>query len=401
MCTCSPIFPFDYLFGSSQSTTPESVISDYRHQKRTDSSFDHNNLVKNATENVSQEEEQQQQQSLPFKESNAEFYAEVIGKLVGSVRSSFTNLFDDIRKRNSHFREKSKIDAHSKATDELNKSLNVIVSHLAMTNNLTNEPEEMTNRITKRYDRFFDDKVGEIDVIPINLNQFDNDLLSNEDYTAELNENEQPSSEDESWLARYYQFFEQIKTRHHNRRDRKIQRFLKIVLTPILLLNETDENSLNFDSELTFNIIQNNHTIAQLTPFEMLRILQRESNDKITNRMKIIMKRIFYKYTRLYLIARRNFKSSHGNYRNVRNVGENNIAENIEFSNENEISGEEEEDDDDDDFDVEVTTNDGRTKFQSVEAFAIMMLEIFGAVFALSIGLWAQLQGGFLFDLLD
>jgi hypothetical protein len=397
--TCHPIFPFDYFFGAAQSTTPESVISDYRHNKRTDSSFDHNNIVKNATEAMEMREEEEQQQQQHYKENNAEFYAGVIGKLIGSVRSSFVNLFDDVKKRNQHFREKSqRVEAQKKKAEELNNSISVIMQHLSR--NRTVSADENSEKIAmeaqkrKRNDRFMDDdddKVGERDEISEKFNTLDTDYF-NEDYaTTAVNDFEfiTPQS-DNSWYSKYYEYYNAIKQQHSSKKARKIQTFLKLVLTPVLLLNETTNRGLTLD------IIHDNHTIAQLTPLEVVRILHRDSHDRFQLRMKRILKRIVYKYTRLYLIARRNFKRTNGGHHAAQSDDLkilNSISE-----HENDIS-DDEEDLIDDDF--EFTTSDGRKSVKSVESLAILLLEIFGALYALGIGFWAHLENGFFFELLD
>jgi hypothetical protein len=87
-----PLF-FDSLFPSFQSTTPETVISDYRQRKRADSRAEHDPLE--ASDGAATVEMRK------FTENNVEFYAEVIGKLVGSIRDGFTTLIDDVKQRRS------------------------------------------------------------------------------------------------------------------------------------------------------------------------------------------------------------------------------------------------------------------------------------------------------------
>lgn len=89
-----PLF-FDSLFPSFQTTTPETVISDYREQKRADSRAEH----------VSDDFEEP---NIMETKNNVEFYAEVIGKLVGTIRDGFANLIDDVKHRN--LKRKSSID---------------------------------------------------------------------------------------------------------------------------------------------------------------------------------------------------------------------------------------------------------------------------------------------------
>lgn len=93
----SPLF-FDNLF-PFQSTTPESVISDYRSQRRADSNSEHQMPVNVDSEMVDQEPKQ-------YTENNVEFYAEIIGKLIGKVRDSFTGLISSVQQRNQQLKEK-------------------------------------------------------------------------------------------------------------------------------------------------------------------------------------------------------------------------------------------------------------------------------------------------------
>lgn len=93
----SPLF-FDNLF-PFQSTTPESVISDYRSQRRADSNADHQMPVNVDSEMVDVEPKQ-------YSENNVEFYAEIIGKLIGKVRDSFTGLISSVQQRNQQLKEK-------------------------------------------------------------------------------------------------------------------------------------------------------------------------------------------------------------------------------------------------------------------------------------------------------
>lgn len=94
----SPLF-FDNLF-PFQSTTPESVISDYRSQRRADSNADHQMPVNVDSEMVDVEPTKQ------YTENNVEFYAEIIGKLFGKVRDSFTGLISSVQQRNKQLKEK-------------------------------------------------------------------------------------------------------------------------------------------------------------------------------------------------------------------------------------------------------------------------------------------------------
>jgi hypothetical protein len=164
---------------------------------------------------------------------------------------------------------------------------------------------------------------------------------------------------------------------------------LKLILTPVLKLNKTEVEE-NFDEDIMFSIIQGNQTIGQITPFQILRMIHKEGNDRIQLRMKLILKRIVYKYARLYYIARKNYKNSHGHYQDLQN-DEHDSFRLLDDMPENEIA----------DNDYEFSTNDAKHNFQTMEGILILFLEIFGAVFALYNGFWAQLQGGYFYDLLE
>lgn len=90
---------FDSLF-PFQSTTPESVISDYRSQRRADSNAEHQMAINVESEMVNEEPKQ-------YSENNVEFYAEIIGKLIGKVRDSFTGLLSTVHQRNQQLKEMS------------------------------------------------------------------------------------------------------------------------------------------------------------------------------------------------------------------------------------------------------------------------------------------------------
>lgn len=93
----NPLF-FDNLF-PFQSTTPESVISDYRSQRRADSNAEHQMPLNSDSEMTDEEPKQ-------FTENNVEFYAEIIGKLIGKVRDSVTGLLSSISQRNQQLKDK-------------------------------------------------------------------------------------------------------------------------------------------------------------------------------------------------------------------------------------------------------------------------------------------------------
>lgn len=118
-----PLF-FDSLFPSFQSTTPETVVSDYRQRKRADSRAEHNSTVG---------DESNDDEVKKFSENNVEFYAEIIGKLVGTIRDGFTSLVEDVKQRKMQQRnavedsmeiKTGKLKAHRKGeTNEMRETM--------------------------------------------------------------------------------------------------------------------------------------------------------------------------------------------------------------------------------------------------------------------------------------
>lgn len=101
------------------------MISDYRHNKRADSNADHADLMMNTQ-----------------KESPVEYYAEIIGKLLGSVRSGIKTFIADVKKGR---RDKNKIEDESKVLNIDQKENN------SMESNYDNSTLKMTTFIQVRF----------------------------------------------------------------------------------------------------------------------------------------------------------------------------------------------------------------------------------------------------------
>lgn len=123
------------------------------------------------------------------------------------------------------------------------------------------------------------------------------------------------------------------------------------------------------DTESCRNLISDHATFL-----EAIRLYKTEKNAKYQQKAKITLQKIFYKYARIYLIARKGYKDYQHSQRDF-------LKRNMEVDDDNEM--------------MEIlnfTTNDARHNFNSIEAIAILILEILGTFFALSIGLWSHLE---------
>lgn len=110
-----------------------------------------------------------------------------------------------------------------------------------------------------------------------------------------------------------------------------------------------------------------------------IRIYKMEKNTKYQQKAKLTLQRIFYKYARVYLIARKGYKdfqSSHRSFERKNKEIEELERESLELLNQ-----------------LNFSTNDAsRHSFNSIESIAILVLEIFGAMLALTLGLWTHLE---------
>lgn len=133
-------------------------------------------------------------------------------------------------------------------------------------------------------------------------------------------------------------------------------------------------NELNNSSESCKNFIKDHASLL-----EAIKVYKMEKNTKYQQMAKMTLQRIFYKYARIYLIARKGYKdyqSSHRNFVKKNAEIEELERESLEMLNE-----------------LNYTTNDAaRHSFNSIESIAILAIEIFGALIALTLGLWTHLE---------
>lgn len=458
-----PLF-FDSLFPSFQPTTPETVVSDYRQRKRADSRAEHN-----ATDDASETKE--------FSGSNVEFYAEIVGKLIGTIRDGVTSLIDDVKQRKlqttSAVEGGSEMKSQKLKTHRLdgaNMMMDVMELHrnsnAAETNKMNNEftsarsqqiststhdsdmmkghgevklttlsmhPDVAIGGEIQSADVFTPDSRNEvIQVIAkrtkhkrsdTSLEQLDagedngTDVrqleipfgseveMTNERVTTD---NQLTSPGDARWFTKHREFLASV-SENHRRRTEKLFRIMVSLLSPSAL-NDTTTNDVSDDDELTlvpsgdesnlsFAVMRGNSTILHVTPRQLLRMFHRGSDEHagLQSRAKMMLQRAFYKYARLYLLARKGYKDARSFNRMVHNQ----LQEDVEMSTEpQELQRNARESHDglnevDDDDELNFMTNDARNNFPAVEAFAILILEIFGAMMALSLGAISQIQAGY------
>lgn len=169
-------------------------------------------------------------------------------------------------------------------------------------------------------------------------------------------------------------------------------------------LSTNDEN----ESSLSFAVMRGNATVAQVSPTHFLRMFHRGSDEhaELQMRAKLTLQRAFYKYARLYLFARKGYKDLRSFNRMAREQLRSDDDEATPIIEDllpaaleglRELSDEDNDDNEIDDA-LDFMTSDARRNVQAIEAFAILILEIFGAVFALTLGAIGQIQAGYFPD---
>lgn len=240
--------------------------------------------------------------------------------------------------------------------------------------------------------------------IPIDSDSSDDDdEMTNESSTSDNSSD--GTSGDKRWFTGKSKLIANLSEKHRRRKENLIK-YVHDFLTSNLS-NETtsevdDDTSRDSDLRLSFAVMRGNSTIIQLSPKQFLRMFHRGSDEhaQLQLRAKTKLQRAFYKYARLYLLARKGYKDARSFNRMVRESQPSELevstAENVSQEAENEQKVNEIEDDDDET--AEYMTNDARRNIQAVEAFAILILEIFGAMLGLTLGAIGQIQAGFIFD---
>lgn len=493
-----PLF-FDSLFPSFQTTTPETVISDYRQQKRADSSAEHSSsdvdeLNTNETKN------------------NVEFYAEVVGKLVGTIRDGFTSLIYDVKQRHNKLKGSSDEKNETKVISlkqYKDNNLNVtnmkgLIADKEFNANETNKMQIANDSLSKQYQRSSinindigmttehqeikltdaqrDSEIesesvetdkgengiksptesssttwdGVVQVIArrkqhkrsemsqhnqngngadeMDLEQLEfpiasgfpfNDEITNDhmssDNSAGDESNQSDDSDDEKrekWFTKHQKSFARI-SENHRRRKQKLIEFLSLFLKSSsneTLANEENDDehedlSLSDDLKLSFAIKRGNCTIVHLTPKEFLRMFHRGSDEhaELQKKAKTLLQRVFYKYARLYLVARKGYKDARSFNRMAKELHQEQVEDmpsvkasvkrENKFSHHLEINETLNRVNNYDDDDESFMTNDARSSLQALESFTILILEIFGVILGLSLGAIAQIQTGFIIDI--
>lgn len=462
----NPLF-FDSLFPSLQPTTPETVISDYRQRKRADSRAEHDSTDDaNANLNVTR-----------FGDNNVEFYAEVIGKLIGTIRDGVTTLIDDVKQRKMHRKsfadgaseklksrqlmDVMKLNSNATAASKMtNESASAAPTQKISINDSDMSPGHGEMKLTTPSVHHFDDasepdkrrresgkiqltnesqsSIARNEVIQViakrtkhkrsstsssgqrGREEDSNALQSEMPIDADspdgemTNETEQRTSDattnvddDARWFARHRDLLARLTENHRRRKQKFLAMVSSLLSNDATLTGESSSRSDDDDANLSFSVMRGNSTIMQVTPTQFLRMFHRGSDEHAELRMraKSTLQRAFYKYARLYLIARKGYKDARNFNRlakeHLRDDDEAPTMENFfpealeSFQEFNEIS-----DDDDDDVDdaLGFMTSDARRNVQAIEAFAILILEIFGAVLALTLGAIGHVQAGYFPD---
>lgn len=459
-----PLF-FDSLFPSFQSTTPETVVSDYRQRKRADSRAEHE---------TGHDDTSNGGETKVNVENNVEFYAEVIGKLVGTIRDGVSSFISDLKQRNLPKPDESEMKiAKLKNQQFKHASLDMNMMGMHQTQNETNtqnshestsastkkiasidlkEHQEikLTTLMAKRDDASESNEKEEREIqsqtesMPVERNnvvqviarrskqkrseesshqrieKHDNDGMNVEQLripidsdgemtnerttTGNSDDDEQEieiTSDDVSWFERHQNLLSNLSA-NHRRRKAKLINFIHH-FTKSNSLNHTADNVTSSDSKHSFAIMRGNSTIVHLTPLQFLRTFHRGSNEhaQLQQKTKTTLQRAFYKYARLYLFARKGYKDARSYNRMVNEHHHENYEELLPLPPP--LSLEQKELDESSNFikDEEVegfAANSARANLQTMEAFAILVLEIFGAMFGLALGAVAQMQASNLFE---
>lgn len=174
--------------------------------------------------------------------------------------------------------------------------------------------------------------------------------------------------------------------------------------------NEGEElaNSNLDDNKLSLVLLRGNTTIHK-TPLELFKIFKHykdttnsmEMNETIQMRTKVALQSAFYKYARIFLIARKGYKDARNtdNHKSDDKSFTKNTILTQQPSNEYEHNIENHYKHSDEQLEDEyVATSTAKANLQAMEMFAIFVLEIIGAIIALTHGAVTHWQAGFFND---
>lgn len=307
--------------------------------------------------------------------SNIEFYAEVVGKLIGTVRDGFSTLIDDVKKRKPNTTSVNQTHSEMQTVEKLKNHTFKIAKSASMTNDSIDEIQSTPSLRLQLFDMKNDEEQNSTPSWGNVVQKIAKNKLKRSDIVSELrfddeeekfdffdDDDDEMTNESPSLLTALYE-------RHRQRKQRLIASLCR------LFSSENDEELTleprNRDSKLTFAIMKGNSTVAQVTPKQFLGIFHRGSDEhtKFQKRAKRMLQEAFYKYARIYLRARKGYKDARNLNRRVR--------ESSQSDKEDEVS------------------NDARSSAKAIESYAILMLEIFGAISALAIGAINQIQNSY------
>lgn len=473
-----PLF-FDSLFPSFQSTTPETVVSDYRQRKRVDSRAEHEVGHDGYSSGVEMKVNG---------ENNVEFYAEVIGKLVGTIRDGVSSFIGELRQRKHLKPDESEMTIEKLKNQQFkhaNSDMNAMGMHQAFNETRIQKSNESTLAPTEKTSTTDSEMFRESQEIKqtTKIARRDDSSESNDDEreNSEIGSQTEPSSiawsnvvqviarrtkrkrseesnhrtdeDDEgmnaeqleipidsdgemtnervttgngdgddadeqedieltndvaSWYEKHQNLFSNLSAKHRRRKEKLINfihRFTK---------SNSPNNATSSDSKLSFAIMRGNSTIVHLTPLQFLRTFHRGSDEhtELQQKTKTTLQKAFYKYARIYLFARKGYKDARSFNRKVQEFNRNQENEDpqplpsslpLDQSPSSSPLDETEKDESltfiEEDDSESFAANSARTNLQAVETFAILILEIFGAMLGIALGAIAQIEANNLFEI--
>lgn len=453
---------FDSLFPSFQSTTPETVVSDYRQRKRADSRAEHE---------AGHDDNSSGEETKVNGENNVEFYAEVIGKLVGTIRDGFSSFIGELRQRKNPKPDENEMKIaklknqqfnhvspdmntarmyqifNETKTEKLNESTFASTQKISTTGSETlkehqeikltmidgrddaseyknvetgsqtesspiassNVVQVIARRTKQKRSEESNQRIEEDDdgmnaqqlEIPIDSDgEMTNENVTTVNGDGDNGDDEQEdielTSDDLSWYGKHQNLFSNISANHRRRKERLINfihRFTKV---------NSMNNATSRESKLSFAIMRGNSTIVRLAPLHIIRAFHRGSDEhaELQQKTKATLQKAFYKYARLYLLARKGYKDARSFNRKHHQESE---EESLSFSSSasplDQIENEETLNFIDEDDSGSFAANSARTNLKAMEAFAIIILEIFGAMLGLAMGAIAQIQTNYHFEI--
>jgi len=441
----NPLF-FDSIFPSLRSTT-ESNIADYRQQKRADSSAEHSSSDGHHAEDET-------------RRSNVDFYAEILGKLIGTVRDGVTAFVDTVRQRKQ---QSGSDESTTKPPANHRNSSESEIINMQMRNATSSGGADLTSSQLMTKGMRINETANEADAIELLAQEQEkpangNEIPSNQSSTATWREavqiiarrtKQKRSNEHDvglsqleipiglngdgdevsnaaaaaadwhnSVVADKLNLLAKLKQNHRRRKENLIRLMLSFIASPTNGSTANGAHDDEDDESISIAVLKGNATVVHVLPLNLFKIVRRAHHEHSTDlqlRTKWALQRAFYKYARLFLIARKGYKDARSVNRQMDVDTEN--ASQTTTTNEHDDDDDddrdesdeelkyyqnlsafqlpEEEEEVDDEDELNYATSDARS---NVEAFAILLLEIFGAMFALTLGAITQIQAAGYFE---